>query len=89
MSGVPGEGYTTRQVQIIATCTMCMTVSTCAIGLRLGVRRIAVVANLWWDDWLVVAGLVRQSFVAFKVARSPLTTTAGFFMAGEYFDVPW
>ena len=61
MSGVPGEGFTTRQVQIIAVCTTCMAVSTFAIGLRLGVRRMAVVATLWWDDWVVIAALVGQT----------------------------
>ena len=58
MSGVPGEGFTNRQIQIVAVCTTCLTLSTIAIGLRLLVRRVIATADLWWDDWAAILALV-------------------------------
>lgn len=53
-----GSGYSVRQVQLIAVCTICMVLSTTVVGLRLLVRRIGSVANTWWDDWVTVLALV-------------------------------
>ena len=53
-----GSEYSVRQVQLIAVCTICMTLSVTVVGLRLLVRRIGSVANSWWDDWVTVLALV-------------------------------
>lgn len=53
-----GSGYSVRQVQLIAVCTICMTLSVTVVGLRLLVRRMGSVANSWWDDWVTVLALV-------------------------------
>ena len=58
MSGVAGEGLTNRQIQIVAVCTTCLTLSTIAIALRLLVRRMIATADLWWDDWVAILALV-------------------------------
>lgn len=58
MSGVSGEGFTNRQIQIVAVCTTCLTLSTVAIALRLLVRRVIATADLWWDDWVAILALV-------------------------------
>ena len=55
--GVPGEGFTNRQVQLIAVCTTNMVLSTTVVILRLLVRWKSV-ANLWWDDYITVLALV-------------------------------
>ena len=64
MSGAIGQGFTNRQIQIIAVCTTCLTLSTLGIALRLLVRRIIATANLWWDDWVAILALV-PLFMAF------------------------
>ena len=58
MSGVPGEGFTNRQVKIVAVCTTCLTLSTVAIALRVLVRRVIATAGLGWDDWAAILALV-------------------------------
>ena len=58
MSGVSGEGFTNRQIQIIAVCTTCLTLSTIAIALRLLVRRLIAIVDFWWDDWVAILALV-------------------------------
>lgn len=57
-SGVSGEGYTNRQVQLIAVTTTCIVLSTSVIVLRLLIRWKSA-ANLWWDDRIAVLALVR------------------------------
>ena len=59
-----GAGYSERQVQLVAVCTLCLVLSTIAVALRLLVRRFGSVANTWWDDWITVVALV--SFLARK-----------------------
>ena len=61
-SGVPGQGFNSRQVQLIAVCTTCLTLSTLAVGLRLLVRRVASAAHTWWDDWFTMVALVGPVF---------------------------
>ena len=58
MSGVIDAGLDNRQIQIIAVCTTCLTLSTLAIALRLLVRRMVAIADLWWDDWVAILALV-------------------------------
>ena len=58
MSGVPGEGFTSHQIQIVAVCTTCLTLSTVAIALRLLVRRVIPTAGLGCDDWAAILALV-------------------------------
>ena len=65
MSGVSGEGFTNRQIQIVAVCTTCLTLSTIAIALRLLVRRLIAIADFWWDDWVAILALV-SLFSAFS-----------------------
>lgn len=57
MSGIPGEGFDNRQVQIIAVTSTCLVLSTVAVVLRLLVRWSSA-AVLWWDDWVAVLALV-------------------------------
>lgn len=63
MAAKSGSGYSARQVQLIAVCTICMTLSVTVVGLRLLVRRISSVANSWWDDWVTVLALVASLMV--------------------------
>ena len=65
MSGVSGEGFTNRQVQIVAVCTTCLILSTIAIALRLLVRRVIAIVDLSWDDWAAMLALV-CAFSAFS-----------------------
>lgn len=58
MRDISCEGFTNRQIQIIAVCTTCLIVSTIAIALRLLVRRVIATASLWWDDWVAILALV-------------------------------
>ena len=58
MSGVSGEGFTNRQIQIVAVCTTCLTLSTIAIALRLLVRRKIATTDLGWDDRVAILALV-------------------------------
>ena len=58
MSGASGEGFTNRQIQVIAVCTTCLTLSTLMMALRLLVRRVIATTNLWWDDWVAILALV-------------------------------
>lgn len=57
MSGIPGEGFDNRQVQLIAITSTSLVLSTLVILLRLLVRWSSVVI-LWWDDWVAVLALV-------------------------------
>ena len=55
--GVPKEGYTNRQLHIVAVCTTNMILSTSVVVLRLFVKY-RTVANLGWDDGVAVLALV-------------------------------
>ena len=57
MSGVDGEGFTHRQIQLISVTSTCLVVSTVAVALRLLVRR-KTAAALWWDDYFAILALV-------------------------------
>lgn len=57
MSGIPGEGYDNRQVQLIAVTSICLALSTVAVVLRLLVRWSSA-ARFWWDDLVVILALV-------------------------------
>lgn len=85
-SGVPGEGFNNRQVQIIAVCTLCVTLSTLAVGLRLLVRRVASAAHMWWDDWFTIVALVWSFSMKDGIAadRRP-----GYVVACQYIHATW
>ena len=52
--------------------SICMTVlAITAVTLRFISRRLSR-ADFWWDDWFILAALVR-SFSPFSMACSPLT----------------
>lgn len=62
MSGIPGEGLDSRQIQLLTVTSTCLVLSTLAIGLRLLVRWWSA-ARLWWDDCVAVLALVRLSVI--------------------------
>lgn len=45
--------------QIKASAYVILALATIAVALRFGGRCIAQKAGLWWDDWLLLAALVR------------------------------
>ena len=63
--GVPNEGYTNRQQQIVAVCTTNIILSTSVVVLRLFVRH-RTVANLGWDDGVAVLALVSGHLMSSK-----------------------
>lgn len=47
------------QPNIYAACIIVTVAATIAVALRLLCRRLAK-AYLWWDDWIIIAALVRM-----------------------------
>lgn len=88
MSGIPGEGFDKRQLQLVAVTTTCFVLSTLAVVLRLVIRSCSTVL-LWWDDWITALALVRSpehqlhgwTLISFDIP--------GDFMAREYLHNSW
>lgn len=58
-----------RRPAIIAVSIVTWVLALLAVGLRLVCRQMKGV-RLWWDDWLIIASLVR-------ISRSSLSATTG------------
>lgn len=52
------DGYTDRQIQLLAAIICCLVLPTIVVGLRL-LTRLLIKATLWWDDYCLFAALVR------------------------------
>lgn len=55
----PADGDFSRGPTILAIAIISMTVAFFSVFTRLYIRTL-MTKNLWWDDGLIVAGLVRQ-----------------------------
>ena len=82
MSGVGGEGYTVRQIQLIAVTSTCLFVSTVVVGLRLFVRHLTA-GDFWWDDYFAVAALVRNA--SFPLRRRQTDVQIASILFSKYF----
>ncbi len=86
MSGVDGEGYTVRQIQLVAVTSTCLFVSTVVVALRLFVRHLTA-GNFWWDDYFAVAALVRNA--SFFMRRRQTYVQIASILFSQYIHAYW